>query len=67
MAMQGIEAFRVRFQIEAINLNNVPFVLHFGIAEGCLILECFRSNELHGLQMRVEGIDNGQRDFKYMF
>jgi len=52
--VQGVETLGIGLEIEPIHLDHVPLVLHVGIAEGHLVLECILANELHGLQMRVE-------------
>lgn len=67
MAVQRVEALRIRFHIEPVNFHNVPFVFHSSITEGNLVMEGFRSDELHRLQMWMKVVDNGERYFEQVF
>lgn len=66
--MQGEEPFGIRFLIESVDFNDVPVVvLHLGVAEGDLVLERLGSQELHRFQMRMELVDNSQRNLEHVF
>lgn len=66
MTVQRIETLWICLQIEAIHFDHIPLILHVGIAEGHLILECIGAYKLHRLQMRMEIIDNSQRHLQQM-